>query len=144
MALSSVVCIPVYALYKISRSPGATFREVQHPLTTVSAKRVSLYGISALKYVERTLWDINHHNLPAYTMATAQQTATCNQNASCLFTYITNLQIFVIIRIFPVLDNSCCLHYLAACSLARHQSADSKKVFHVYGWVWIENRSLKY
>uniref|UniRef100_A0A8C4H9S1 Transporter n=1 Tax=Dicentrarchus labrax TaxID=13489 RepID=A0A8C4H9S1_DICLA len=27
MALSSVVCIPIYALYKISRSPGATFRE---------------------------------------------------------------------------------------------------------------------
>lgn len=29
MALSSVVCIPIYALYKISRSPGATFREVR-------------------------------------------------------------------------------------------------------------------
>lgn len=29
MALSSVICIPVYALFKISRSPGATFREVQ-------------------------------------------------------------------------------------------------------------------
>lgn len=28
MALSSVICIPIYALYKISRSPGATFREV--------------------------------------------------------------------------------------------------------------------
>ncbi|CAI5642160.1 sodium- and chloride-dependent glycine transporter 1 isoform X2 [Oreochromis niloticus] len=27
MALSSVVCIPIYALYKISKSPGATFRE---------------------------------------------------------------------------------------------------------------------
>ncbi|XP_042339268.1 sodium- and chloride-dependent glycine transporter 1-like, partial [Plectropomus leopardus] len=27
MALSSVICIPVYALFKISRSPGATFRE---------------------------------------------------------------------------------------------------------------------
>ncbi|XP_013881830.1 sodium- and chloride-dependent glycine transporter 1 [Austrofundulus limnaeus] len=27
MALSSVICIPVYGLYKISRSPGATFRE---------------------------------------------------------------------------------------------------------------------
>ncbi|KAL6104831.1 slc6a9 [Pungitius sinensis] len=27
MAMSSVICIPVYALYKISRSPGATFRE---------------------------------------------------------------------------------------------------------------------
>lgn len=31
MALSSVVCIPIYALYKISKSPGATFREVQLP-----------------------------------------------------------------------------------------------------------------
>ncbi|KAL4009295.1 hypothetical protein ACER0C_003147 [Sarotherodon galilaeus] len=30
MALSSVVCIPIYALYKISKSSGATFREVQH------------------------------------------------------------------------------------------------------------------
>lgn len=30
MALSSVVCIPIYALFKISRSPGATFREVTH------------------------------------------------------------------------------------------------------------------
>lgn len=29
MALSSVVCIPIYAFYKISRSPGATFREVK-------------------------------------------------------------------------------------------------------------------
>ncbi|KAJ4937422.1 hypothetical protein JOQ06_001981 [Pogonophryne albipinna] len=27
MAMSSVLCIPIYALYKISRSPGATFRE---------------------------------------------------------------------------------------------------------------------
>ncbi|CAL8347840.1 unnamed protein product [Merluccius merluccius] len=27
MAMSSVVCIPIYALYKISKSPGATFRE---------------------------------------------------------------------------------------------------------------------
>uniref|UniRef100_A0A3P9QHA0 Solute carrier family 6 member 9 n=1 Tax=Poecilia reticulata TaxID=8081 RepID=A0A3P9QHA0_POERE len=27
MALSSVICIPIYGLYKISRSPGATFRE---------------------------------------------------------------------------------------------------------------------
>ncbi|CAL9689121.1 unnamed protein product [Knipowitschia caucasica] len=27
MALSSVICIPIYALYKISRSPGATFKE---------------------------------------------------------------------------------------------------------------------
>ena len=28
MAMSSVICIPIYALYRISRSPGATFREV--------------------------------------------------------------------------------------------------------------------
>uniref|UniRef100_A0A8C2Z2N5 Transporter n=1 Tax=Cyclopterus lumpus TaxID=8103 RepID=A0A8C2Z2N5_CYCLU len=27
MSMSSVLCIPIYALYKISRSPGATFRE---------------------------------------------------------------------------------------------------------------------
>ncbi|CAL8371829.1 unnamed protein product [Boreogadus saida] len=27
MAMSSVICIPIYALYRISRSPGATFRE---------------------------------------------------------------------------------------------------------------------
>uniref|UniRef100_A0A671X5X7 Transporter n=1 Tax=Sparus aurata TaxID=8175 RepID=A0A671X5X7_SPAAU len=32
MAMSSVICIPIYALYKISRSPGATFREVQYQL----------------------------------------------------------------------------------------------------------------
>lgn len=32
MAMSSVICIPIYALYKISRSPGATFREVQYLL----------------------------------------------------------------------------------------------------------------
>ncbi|CAF97733.1 unnamed protein product, partial [Tetraodon nigroviridis] len=27
MALSSVICIPIYAIYKVARSPGATFRE---------------------------------------------------------------------------------------------------------------------
>uniref|UniRef100_H2RMJ4 Transporter n=1 Tax=Takifugu rubripes TaxID=31033 RepID=H2RMJ4_TAKRU len=27
MALSSVICIPIYAIYKVVRSPGATFRE---------------------------------------------------------------------------------------------------------------------
>lgn len=35
MAMSSVICIPIYALYKISRSPGATFREVQYLLQLV-------------------------------------------------------------------------------------------------------------
>uniref|UniRef100_A0A8C9ZES4 Transporter n=1 Tax=Sander lucioperca TaxID=283035 RepID=A0A8C9ZES4_SANLU len=39
MALSSVVCIPIYALYKISRSPGATFREVQTPSFNAHIKR---------------------------------------------------------------------------------------------------------
>lgn len=29
MAMSSVICIPVYALYKIAKSDGATFWEVQ-------------------------------------------------------------------------------------------------------------------
>lgn len=33
MALSSVICIPIYAIYKVVRSPGATFREVQMQLT---------------------------------------------------------------------------------------------------------------
>ncbi|TNN74450.1 Sodium- and chloride-dependent glycine transporter 1 [Liparis tanakae] len=35
MSMSSVLCIPVYAIYKVSRSPGATFREdavEAHPL----------------------------------------------------------------------------------------------------------------
>jgi len=35
MSMSSVLCIPVYALYKVSRSPGATFREVQAVLVCV-------------------------------------------------------------------------------------------------------------
>lgn len=60
MAVSSVVCIPIYAIYKITRSPGATFREVQHPL-------------QPLKYIEHALWDVSLY-CPAYTMAACQQT----------------------------------------------------------------------
>lgn len=39
MAVSSVVCIPIYAFYKISQSPGSTFREVQYFLAMVTPQR---------------------------------------------------------------------------------------------------------
>lgn len=45
MALSSVVCIPVYALYKISRSPGATFREVQVLMKSCTKPYLLIYFV---------------------------------------------------------------------------------------------------
>lgn len=50
MAMSSVICIPIYALYKISKSPGATFREVLPPPLAVQSERAPSAGLT-LKFI---------------------------------------------------------------------------------------------
>lgn len=82
MALSSVICIPIYAIYKVTRSPGATFREVWH--LTAAAVRMGLLGIS-------------------------QSADDQTKSSNCQHQSFTYLRYFQYVVIFSVSKTSCCL-----------------------------------